>query len=199
MKRSFVYTILTLAAATSGIAKPKENIYPASCDRVWAAVKRATAPPHYNFAQLDDAQMKGMISTGNFATGKRVLDITLSGTGNSCTIAIGGIFSGLVHNDKGDLFDRIKRALVEPTESLPVQLDTPMAASSMVSKALSGTSLTNADILKLKAAGLSDELISEKIKISPANFRLETSDIVELKQAGLSNEIVGAMIQASQR
>lgn len=202
MKRTFVGMVLTFAAATSGIAKPKENTYPASCDRVWAAVKRATAPPHYNFAQLDDAQKKGIVSTGNFATGKRILDITLSGTGNICTVAIGGIFSGLVHNDKGDLFARIKSALVETAESLPetkVQPDKAIAAGSTVSKTASGSPLTNADMLKLKAAKLSDELIIEKIKVSPANYRLDTSDLVELKQAGLSDAIIGAMIQASQR
>lgn len=104
--------LLLIACARPTLAKPKEKIYPASCDRVWAAVKIATGPPHYNFAQLDDTQKKGIVSTGNAVSGKRYLDITLTGTGDTCTVAIGGNFSGLAHNDKGDLFKRIDDALI---------------------------------------------------------------------------------------
>ncbi len=118
--RKLILLLPLLLAASPAVAKPKEKTYPASCDRVWAAVKIATAPPHYNFAQLDDGQKKGIVSTGNNWSGKRMLDIALSGSGDTCTVAIGGIFSGLVHNDKGDLFKRIEQALAKtPSESLP--------------------------------------------------------------------------------
>jgi len=112
MKRTLIVLVLTLTASPA-FAKPKEKTYPANCDRVWAAVKRATAPPHYNFAQLDDAQKKGIVSMGNTFSGKRYLDITLTGSGDTCKVAIGGNFSGLVHNDKGDLFKRIDEAVTE--------------------------------------------------------------------------------------
>jgi hypothetical protein len=118
MKQAFFVLVAVALAANPALAKPKEKTYPASCDQVWAAVKTATEPPHYNFAQLDDAQKKGTISTGNTMSGKRYLDITLSGAGSTCTVAIGGNFSGLAHNDKGDLFKRIEQALAEtPSES----------------------------------------------------------------------------------
>lgn len=75
----------------------------------------------------------------------------------------------------------------------------PAAPAAEAPKTLSGTPLANADVLKLKAAGLTEQLIIDKIKASPAKFNLDTNDIVELKQAGLSDAIIGAMIQASQR
>jgi hypothetical protein len=125
MKKSTFIVILILAfASTPMLAKPKDQTYPASCDRVWAAVKVATAPPHYNFAQLDDTQKKGLVSTGNTLSGKRYLDITLTGSGDTCTVAVGGNFSGLAHNDKGDLFKRIEDAL---TGSSPVAKTSPDA------------------------------------------------------------------------
>jgi hypothetical protein len=74
-----------------------------------------------------------------------------------------------------------------------------VTAVAVPTKALAGTALTNADVLKLKAAGLTEQLITDKIKASPASFNLDTNDIVELKQAGLPDAIIGAMIQASQR
>jgi hypothetical protein len=113
MKRVLACLVLILVACPA-FAKPKEKIYQATCDKVWAAVKVATAPPHYNFAQLDDANKRGMISTGNNFSGKRYLDITLTGNENTCKVAIGGSYSGLEHNDKGDLFKRIDDALAQP-------------------------------------------------------------------------------------
>ena len=120
MKYILIAVVLALLASPV-IAKPKEKTYPANCDRVWAAVKLATAPPHYNLFQLDDTQKKGIVvSMGNTFLGRRYLDITLTGSGDTCKVAIGGNFSGLVHNDKGDLFKRIEEALTEtPPESKP--------------------------------------------------------------------------------
>jgi hypothetical protein len=118
--KQFLIALLLTAFAAPALAKPKEQVFAASCDRVWSAVKIATAPPHYNFAQLDDAQKKGIISTGNSFSGKRYLDITLTGSGETCTVAVGGNFSGISHNDKGDLFKRIEEALAQvSTETKP--------------------------------------------------------------------------------
>jgi hypothetical protein len=66
-------------------------------------------------------------------------------------------------------------------------------------KLLSGSPLYNTDVVKLKAAGLSDQLIVDKIRASPANFRLDPDDLVELKRANLSEGIIAAMIEASRR
>jgi hypothetical protein len=110
MKHTVLPLLLALAVSPA-FGKAKEQTYPASCDRVWAAVKKAANPPHYNYAQLDDAQKKGIISTGNTFSGKRYLDIALTGSGDTCTVSIGGNFSGLAHNDKGDLFKRIEEEL----------------------------------------------------------------------------------------
>jgi hypothetical protein len=58
--------------------------------------------------------------------------------------------------------------------------------------------ITNADILNLKAAGFSDELIISKIKSSKCAFRLDTSDMIELKKAGLSERVIGVMMEKTQ-
>jgi hypothetical protein len=60
-----------------------------------------------------------------------------------------------------------------------------------------GTPLTNADVLKLKEAGLSEQVIIDKITASLANFKLETDDLVELKKAGLSDAVISAMLASS--
>jgi hypothetical protein len=54
-------------------------------------------------------------------------------------------------------------------------------------------------VLKLKAAGLSDQFIIDKIKASPANYHLDVDDLVELKKAGIAEAVIAAMMQTSQR
>jgi hypothetical protein len=51
-------------------------------------------------------------------------------------------------------------------------------------------------VLKLKSSGLGDELIVQKIKMSPGNYKLEVDDLGQLKSAGLSDVIIGAMMSA---
>ena len=63
----------------------------------------------------------------------------------------------------------------------------------------SGPALTNADVLKLKGSGLGDELIVQKIKMSPGNYRLEVDELGQLKKAGLSDAVIGAMMSAQGR
>jgi hypothetical protein len=114
--------------STPAFAKPRLRTYQSPCSQVWPAVKRATAPPHYNFAQMDDAQMKGLVSTGNNWSGKRYLDITLTApTPGSCTVAVGGQYSGLEHNDKGDLFNRIDDELKSGAPASPAGTAAPAA------------------------------------------------------------------------
>jgi hypothetical protein len=57
------------------------------------------------------------------------------------------------------------------------------------------TALTNADVLKLMAAGIGEDLIISKINNSPTAFQLEPDDLVNLHNAGLSDAIIQAMMK----
>jgi len=54
--------------------------------------------------------------------------------------------------------------------------------------------LTNADVVKLTAAGLPDSVILTKINGSSCNFDLSTDALVALKQAGVRDPIIEAMM-----
>jgi S1-C subfamily serine protease len=64
---------------------------------------------------------------------------------------------------------------------------------------LTGTPMKNADILQLREAGLSDELLIAKIKTTPASYNLDTEDLIALKKAKISESVIGAMIDAQGR
>lgn len=90
--------------------KPKTKTYPASCATVWEVTK-ATVQEHYDVLSLNDQTQSGSFTTGSAWTGVRPVSFSLSGTDNSCTVAVTGHFSGLIHNDKGDFFKRIEEDL----------------------------------------------------------------------------------------
>ena len=75
-----------------------------------------------------------------------------------------------------------------------VQPPAPMAAPQAAAPPAARGGLTNADVLQLKNAGFSDDLIVAKIQGSTCSFQLETSDMIELKKAGLSDKVTGAMM-----
>jgi hypothetical protein len=58
------------------------------------------------------------------------------------------------------------------------------------------TPLTNDDVISLKKAGLSDDLILLKINSSPTKFRTDPADLVALKNAGVSDAVVAAILKA---
>ncbi len=82
---------------------------------------------------------------------------------------------------------------VAPPVAAPVA---PVAAAAVATPAPAAPkgAMTNQDVLELKKAGFSEDLIISKIKSSPAAFRIETSDMIELKKAGLTDKVIGAMM-----
>lgn len=56
--------------------------------------------------------------------------------------------------------------------------------------------LTNQSVIDLIKAGMGDEVVIAKIKVSPARFDLSTDQIIALKQKGVSGPVLAAMIGA---
>jgi len=55
--------------------------------------------------------------------------------------------------------------------------------------------LKNDDLIALKKAGFSDEVILSKIAAAPGAYRLDTQSMIDLKAAGLSDEVIAAMVK----
>lgn len=113
MKTAMRMLVLTMCFSAPGVfAKPRTQTYPVSCDRAWKAVEEVANGKEYTSSMMDDKRHKAELVTGHGNwTGKRTLYLTLTGSGDSCEVAVEGIFSGLAHNDKGDLFKRIEDAI----------------------------------------------------------------------------------------
>jgi tetratricopeptide (TPR) repeat protein len=66
-----------------------------------------------------------------------------------------------------------------------------------VSGAFAAEVLTNETILGMVKAGLGEEVIIGKIKMSKGQYQLATNDMLALKNGGVSDKIIQAMIEAS--
>jgi hypothetical protein len=74
-------------------------------------------------------------------------------------------------------------------ENVPAAPEVPVTPKAM----------TNADVITLVSAGVTEDVVLIKIKSVTTRFRLETEDIVELKRAGVSDRVIAAMIEASRK
>jgi hypothetical protein len=114
--------------------------------------------------------------------------------GKDITIPKGTEITGYV---QGDItLDPTK--LVAKTGNAPATLVAPVEAHPPA-PTLSGKAMTNQDVIALKSAGLSDELVIAKINGAPAEYKLDTEDLIALKQANVSEVVIQAMIAAQGR
>jgi len=54
--------------------------------------------------------------------------------------------------------------------------------------------LNNAAIVKMHAAGLGDDLITQTINSNPGTYATGADDLIALKTAGISDKVIGAMV-----
>lgn len=59
--------------------------------------------------------------------------------------------------------------------------------------------LTNAEIVRMSAAGLNKQIIVQKISVSTGKFDLSTDELVNLKKAGVDDDIIAAMFEVSRK
>jgi hypothetical protein len=75
----------------------------------------------------------------------------------------------------------------------------PVAAASAPIAAVASKSMSNMDVIALKDAGISDDLLVAKIRNSPGEYRLDTEDLIALKRAKVSEAVIQSMLEARGR
>jgi hypothetical protein len=193
VKRFVIVALLPALAVPAFAAGTHQDVFNVPCSVLWAAVNDTVKNSgKYGILGTDNAAMTASFTAGS-GPGARTISVVLHAQGDSCEMQT-QVGAGPKHNDAGAFKDRVTASLAR----LPAAPAKPAAQGSS-EKPAAGAALTNADVLKLKEAGLSEQIIIDKINASPAQFHLDTDDILQLKQAGLSDGIIGAMIHASQR
>jgi hypothetical protein len=59
--------------------------------------------------------------------------------------------------------------------------------------------MTNADVIQMQRAGLSEEIVLTKIRTGETSFATNPQDLIQLKEAGVSDPVINLMVQKSGR
>jgi hypothetical protein len=89
--------------------------------------------------------------------------------------------------------------ILDPAKFAPRPAGAMGLVSAPPATQITGKPMTNDDVISLKGAGLSDDLVVSKIKSAPANYSLNTDDLIALKKANISDAVIAAMIEAQGR
>ena len=203
MKRFVMVALLPTLAVPAFAGGVHQDVFNVSCSVLWSAVNDAVKNSgKYGFVGLDNTAMTISFTAGG-GPGARTISVVLHPQGNSCEMQT-TVGAGPPHGDAGAFKTRVTASLAKLPAAPAGASAKPEAAADAAAqggseKPVAGHALTNADVLKLKEAGLSEQIIIDKINVSPAQFHLDTDDLLQLKQAGLSDGIISAMIHASQR
>src|SRR5215831_18693877 len=68
------------------------------------------------------------------------------------------------------------------------------AAGQIAAVPASGRAMSNADVLALKGAGISDDILIAKVRASAPDYHLDTTDLIQLKSARVADGVIQAMI-----
>jgi hypothetical protein len=129
MKRLAVLFFLVLLA-TSAIAKTHNDMFNVPCSVLWPAVKDTLRNSgKYGVIGIDNNEMTASYNIGGFMGGKRINSLILNDKGQSCELQVQTSYSGLTHDDAGDMKDRIEKSLQKLQAQKAAEPPKPAAAA----------------------------------------------------------------------
>jgi hypothetical protein len=126
MKRLAVLFLLALLA-TSAIAKTHNDMFNVPCSTLWPAVKDTLRNSgKYGVIGIDNNEMTASYNIGGFMGGKRINSLILNDKGQNCELQIQTSYSGMTHDDAGDMKDRIEKSLQKLQAQKPADTTKPV-------------------------------------------------------------------------
>jgi len=124
VKRTSIATLLLLATVSPAAAKTHKDVYNVPCSTLWPAVKDVLRNSgKYGIIGIDSTEMTASYNIGGSLGGKRINSLVLNVQGNNCELQVQTAFSGLAHDDYGDLKKRVDASLgkMQPPQPAPGQ------------------------------------------------------------------------------
>jgi hypothetical protein len=120
-KTSTVGLALLLLFALQALGASHENTYSNPCSELWQAVKEVISnPDSYKVVSSDDAKWTAFYDVKHKvhlsvsgAVAQKTNQVMLVSHGTGCLMQVNSSFSGLTHDDQGDLVNRVNAALAK--------------------------------------------------------------------------------------
>lgn len=117
---------LLLALTVPAFAKTHKYDYDIPCSNLWPAVKDALRNSgKYGIIGIDSGEMTASYNIGGFLGGKRINSLVLNTIATGCELQVQTSFSGVEHDDAGDLKKRIDESLAKLPPAPPAKPVTP--------------------------------------------------------------------------
>jgi len=127
MKR-FLFLTLLATLTLPALAKTHKDLYNVPCNVLWPAVKDTLRNSgKYGIIGIDNEEMTASYNIGGTLGGKRTNSVVLNSKENGCEMQIQTAYSGITHDDAGDLKKRVDESLVKlqgAQPNPPIKTDT---------------------------------------------------------------------------
>lgn len=191
----FLTPVILLSIVSSCFAKEHSRTFPQSCAVVKQTVRSLPKYSPYRIVGTDEKAGTITLTTGGSWTGRRLLPIKFKGNGGSCVVTVDTVYSGLIHNDAGDLLKRIGKQLPNGQAAPSVNPNEAASKGQTSTPSSSGADLTNRDILGMVKAGLPADVLVAKIKTSTCQFDTSPGALEKLKSGGVPDSVILEMVK----
>lgn len=114
LKNIFILTLLLSSLAVPSWSKTHKDVFDIPCTTLWPAVKDVLRNSgKYGIIGIDSQEMTASYNIGGTLVGKRINSLVLNTQGDKCELQVQTAFSGLIHDDYGDLKKRVDETLAK--------------------------------------------------------------------------------------
>jgi hypothetical protein len=124
--KKLVPVILLLALTTPAFPKTHSDLYSVPCKVLWPAVKDTLKNSgKYGIIGIDNEEMTASYNIGGTLGGKRTNSLVLNSKESGCELQVQTAYSGLTHDDAGDLKKRVDESLAKQQANQTTTLNKP--------------------------------------------------------------------------
>lgn len=132
VKHILIVALLLSSLAVPAFGKTHKDVFDIPCTTLWPAIKDVLRNSgKYGIIGIDSQEMTASYNIGGTLGGKRTNSLVLNSQGDKCEMQVQTAYSGVIHDDYGDLKKRVDESLAKQKASgtspaaAPVQSTAP--------------------------------------------------------------------------
>jgi hypothetical protein len=123
---ALIIALLLSSLTLPAFGKTHKDVFEVPCATLWPAVKDVLRNSgKYGIIGIDSQEMTASYNIGGTLGGKRINSLILNSQGEKCELQVQTAFSGLIHDDYGDLKKRVDESLAKQKTAGPPPPTTP--------------------------------------------------------------------------
>ena len=111
---ALIVVVVLSSLTVPAFGKTHKDVFDVPCTTLWPAVKDVLRNSgKYGIIGIDSQEMTASYNIGGTLGGKRTNSLVLNAQGEKCELQVQTAYSGLIHDDYGDLKKRVDEALAK--------------------------------------------------------------------------------------